>query len=228
MTTTGAMKQFSAAKQRGFTLLELLIVIAVIGVLASLIFGVVGTIGVRKKKILALTQVKGIEDAAKQYFQDFSVYPPDTDNYETDDPLPNGLSSSDAKYGIKRYLGNKLVDTKTGATHGPYLDIQDKYLKGDPIVVDGQNAQLFVDPWGNAYEMDCMHVLIDKKAKKIGKPSYPYPPGTPEEQCVFEVKVWSKGPDGKSSKEAPFFPIGSAPEDDDNIMTWTNAEKSSK
>ncbi len=209
---------------RGFTLLELLIVIAIIGILASLIFGVIAGVMGNRRKLLAQKQVRDIAEAARQYFREHQVYPPDTDSYENGDPAPKGLTGNDLKYSITRYLGIRLMNNKTGAQYGPYLEIQERYLKPDSQAnIDGKEVMLLMDPWGNAYEMDCMHVPIDGTV--IGKPVYPYKDGTPKEEQTIEVKVWSKGPDGKSSQEAPFYPEGGSPDDDDNIMSWTTEKK---
>lgn len=212
--------------KRGFTLLELLIVVAIIGVIASLIFGVIAGVMANRRKLLALHQVKQIAEAARMYARDLLVYPPDTDNYESGDPAPQGLSGGDLKYSITRYLCSKLMNNKTGATYGPYLEQMERYMKpGSEQNVDGRDVMLFIDPWGNPYEMDCMHVPIDVQSKTIGKPVFPYKDGTPPEQATIEVKVWSKGPDGKSTQEAPFYPDGGATDDDDNIMSWTTEKK---
>jgi general secretion pathway protein G len=208
----------------GFTLLELLVVVAIIGILASLVIGVTSGIAARRKKILATVQVKEIEEAAKQYYRDWQVYPPDTDVYEANDPAPQGLSSGDLKYAIHRYLGQKLQDPNSGETHGPYLDIKESALK-EGATVDGKYAQLYVDPWGNPYEMDCRHATRDPKTHKVSNESFPYAPGTPDEKLVLEVKVWSAGPDGKATAKAPFYPDPKADEDLDNVMSWASSEK---
>jgi prepilin-type N-terminal cleavage/methylation domain-containing protein len=213
-------------RKTGFTLIELLVVIGIIAVLSSLLFTIVGAILKTRKRALAMKQIKEIEEAAKSYWRDWNVYPPDSGEYESDDPVPNGLTAADVKYAIHRYLGLKLQNTITGETHGPYLSIKPDFLQ-EGATVDGLYAQVFVDPWGNPYEMDCMHVLRDPKTGTLQPPSFPYPVGTPQTEQSLEVKVWSKGPDGKASAQAQFYGAtgaGTDDSDEDNIMSWAKGK----
>lgn len=63
-----------------FTLIELLIVIAIIAILASLIFPVVGALDKKKKIAVAQTQLKALEVAIDGYKTKLGYYPPDNPN----------------------------------------------------------------------------------------------------------------------------------------------------
>jgi len=76
MKNTGHLSQRRAA----FTLIELIIVIAIIGVLASLIFPIVGVINKKKQLSVAQTQLKAIEMAIDGYKTKLGYYPPDNTN----------------------------------------------------------------------------------------------------------------------------------------------------
>jgi prepilin-type N-terminal cleavage/methylation domain-containing protein len=211
-----------APLRKGFTLIELLVVIGILAVLSTLLFTIYGSILRSRRRVLAMKQIKEIEEAAKTYWRDWNVYPPDTGAYETDDPVPQGLNTSDFDYVIHRYLGMKLQNPVTGETHGPYLTIKPDFLQKG-AQVDGMFAQVFVDPWGNPYRMDCMHVARDPATGKLQPPSFPYPASTPVEERSLEVKVWSMGPDGLQSDSAQFYGAtgaGTTPDDEDNIMSW--------
>ena len=87
-----------------------------------------------RKKALAMMQVSQIVEAATQYYQAFQVYPPDTDTYEAGDLPPSGMSASQLKYSITRYLGVELLDKNTGQRAGPFL--RDTNEKIDRVRLD--------------------------------------------------------------------------------------------
>jgi len=63
-----------------FTLIELIVVIAIIGILAGLIFPIVGAANKKKQISLAQTQLKDIENAIEGYKTKLGFYPPDNTN----------------------------------------------------------------------------------------------------------------------------------------------------
>ena len=72
--------QLSRRTPAAFTLIELIVVIAIIGILASLIFPIVGAVNKRKLISTAQTQLKGIEAAIDGYKTKLGYYPPDNPN----------------------------------------------------------------------------------------------------------------------------------------------------
>ena len=64
-------------KQRGFTLVELLIVIMIIGVLAGMILTVLNSQGIRQKSRdnTRIADLKKVQSALELYFADFRRYP---------------------------------------------------------------------------------------------------------------------------------------------------------
>ncbi|HEX4264756.1 MAG TPA: prepilin-type N-terminal cleavage/methylation domain-containing protein [Verrucomicrobiae bacterium] len=63
-----------------FTLIELIVVIAIIGILASLIFPIVGAVNKQKLISTAKTQLKAVEAAIDGYKTKLGFYPPDSPN----------------------------------------------------------------------------------------------------------------------------------------------------
>jgi prepilin-type N-terminal cleavage/methylation domain-containing protein len=219
--------RFALRRVPGFTLLELLIVVAIIGLLSVISFKVYGGMINTAKKVKAAAQVQAIVAAADAYYDDFRVYPPDTGLYKSGDQAPNGISASDMKYVIHRYLGLELTDKLTGKKGGPYIrDMDDSNLKGSEVEIDGRSVKIYSDPWwkpgeddNHAFELYCKHWKRDPKTRDV-KISMPYDDSVIPEQQTLEVKAWSRGPDGKSSASAPFMPGIVAEEDKDNIMSW--------
>jgi prepilin-type N-terminal cleavage/methylation domain-containing protein len=70
-----------------FTLIELLIVIAIIAILASLIFPITGALDKKKKIAVAQTQLKALEAAIDGYKTKLGYYPPDNTNNPAVNPL---------------------------------------------------------------------------------------------------------------------------------------------
>jgi prepilin-type N-terminal cleavage/methylation domain-containing protein len=68
---------FPQRESPAFTLIELIVVMAVIGILAALIFPVIG--GLKKKALVTRvqTQMKSIESAIETYKENVKIYPPE-------------------------------------------------------------------------------------------------------------------------------------------------------
>jgi prepilin-type N-terminal cleavage/methylation domain-containing protein len=63
-----------------FTLIELIVVIAIIGILAALVLPIAGAVNKKKQISLAQTQLKDIEAAIDGYKTKLGFYPPDNTN----------------------------------------------------------------------------------------------------------------------------------------------------
>ena len=102
----------SLARERGFTLVELLIVIAVIGILAGLALKAVGVVRENTDAALTSTLVSQLQTAIESYYQDEGLYPgqgqksvdEETNQFPLvylalfDDPAPNGKGGRNAPY----------------------------------------------------------------------------------------------------------------------------------
>jgi prepilin-type N-terminal cleavage/methylation domain-containing protein len=232
----------------GFTLIELMVVMAVLVILMGLLMATLGRVSEQRKKTLAQKQVSDIAQAALAYSQTLAAFPPDTgvlvlegdalaqpvpfdpEEVETTEPYQGSGPEGFVADSICRYLGRKVRDAATKKMQGPFLDIRDLHIR------EVDDKKLFVDPWGHPYLMDCVHVrrvesklppgaddkLVDKpyEARRVGEP---YDTAqVPVAERVKEVKVWSLGPDGKAG-DVPMSRIFGAPTeptDQDNIRSW--------
>lgn len=69
-----------------FTLVEMLVVIAIIGILAALIFPAFNAVDARAKRNKAHSELKQIETALDSYLAKYNHYPPDNTSYPITDP----------------------------------------------------------------------------------------------------------------------------------------------
>ncbi|WP_431687380.1 pilin [Hahella sp. NBU794] len=119
--------------QNGFTLIELMIVVAIIGILASVALPTYQVYVTRAQVTEAVTIVGELRDQVKEYYKYKGDFP--TDNAAAGMPAPNKL------------LGNfvKNITLENGAFHvqlGNKVNksLQDKYLTIRPAIVTGSPA----------------------------------------------------------------------------------------
>ncbi len=192
-------------KRNGFTLLELLVVMAIIGILVAITVSILARARAQRQVLQAQKQVKEIAAAASAYYDQLGCYPPDTGSFGTG---TIGDTTNDAA-AIYVYLGSKLTDKRSGKEYGPYLDIRPAQLVG----------KTYVDPWGSAYQLDAFHIqAVDATQGIYQRVGEPYLPGVPERE-IRDVKVWSVGPDknGGAGSAAPSPRTGA---DEDNVTNW--------
>lgn len=74
------MKKHNETTQKGFTLIELMLVVLIIGVLSGLMLGVINIPGIQSKSRDArrIGDIKKIQTALELYFSDFRGYPTKT------------------------------------------------------------------------------------------------------------------------------------------------------
>jgi prepilin-type N-terminal cleavage/methylation domain-containing protein len=203
----------SRKRFNGFTLIEMMVVVAIIATLAALLLPALMGSAATRKKLLAHENVRAIKAAAMLYYEEIGVFPPDTDDFDTGDIKDTWIE----RESIYRYLGRKVEDKATGKFYGPYLNINAQFLKDE----------IYYDPWGKPYEMDALHVnVVKEKGLKQGdveRMGSPYPAATPQDKQIIEVKVWSPGPDGKvTNAQNVEFGKGDSPLDQDNITSWAD------
>jgi prepilin-type N-terminal cleavage/methylation domain-containing protein len=148
---------FSAAG--AFTLIELLIVIAIILVLAGLVLSTVGYVQKKGARSRAETEIAAMSAACESYKADNGVYPQNGDTNTLDptsnnfDPTPPPLGQTNAYSQASLYLYEKLF----GVTSGTRSEVPSSrsYFTFKPNMLYPTDTSLDVvglrDPFGNLY-----------------------------------------------------------------------------
>ena len=159
-------------RMAAFTLIEMLTVIAIIGVLTAILLPTIGMIRAAARKKSASAGISSIASAVVQYEIDFGAFPPDSS-----DCLPNGVGEPFEDLNTPNecfvWFLTRSFDKTEGAgvpnlaipgdewavppqnslkvyarvTGGPYLDIKAKQKRD----YDGDGFREFLDPWGRHY-----------------------------------------------------------------------------
>lgn len=197
-------------KQTGFTLVELLVVMGIIGILMALLFPAIGAARKAALKSQAQTEVRSIATAIEAYFNEYGKLPiPDA--YQGKDSggisqrgtyFSYNLSTTDRGFGSRQIImiltANDTI--KNGTTLSSTLDDGEykKIMNPRKIVfLEAQSADnttnavngYFLDPWGNQY-----HIALDSDYN--GKMEFFSGGAAINETVTKNAIVYSFGPSG--------------------------------
>jgi len=184
-----------------FTLIEILVVIAIIAVLLGLAFPVFQGVLDRAKKVQAKNDVTQIVTAVNAFYTEYGRYPT---NETTDDKATYGAGSSTSNILFRELRAKStLINTRQIVFITPAEDS----LLANPKGKIGSDDQ-FHDPWGTAYGIT-MDADYDSQVPN------PYTPdsGAGPAEIRQGVIAWSLGKDTLPGKGRSF--TGS-----DDILSW--------
>jgi len=205
-------------KKRNFTLVEMLVVIAIIAVLAGLLLTAIGGVKEKAKKSKAMAECQAILTAIKSYETTYGVLPwgggalNDTSSSTIKDVKLGGTAgtATDTNYEtLIQWLTQAPTYSSGPDTSGNLRKI--KFL--DPASADG--TKTYLDPWGNRYV-----IIMDTNYNG-------YSSADATNKLYGSVFVYSKGPNGfKATSAAGGDNMGlckgvnSNSAGDDDIGTW--------
>jgi prepilin-type N-terminal cleavage/methylation domain-containing protein len=138
------------SKSPSFTLIELMAVVAIIGILAGLVLGGAGAVRSRAARGQAKAEIAAIEAGLARYQMDFGAYPTAI-NISTNGGA-YALNPTASQYIGSGNAGQILFTNLWGATN--YSDTtagRKQYLNVKPSMVNTSGVNYFIDPWGYAY-----------------------------------------------------------------------------
>lgn len=179
--------QSNDCRREGFTLLELLIVIAIIVALAGLLFPAAQSVLERAKKVQAKNDLTQIVTAVNAYYMEYGKYPlPST---ASGDGYATGATTGTASKDILNPLRN--LDPTLNPRQVVFISPPEDTAQTNPRGKIGSDGQ-FHDPWGTPYG-----ITID--ADYNNQVPNPYNPnaGAGPDKIRQGVIAWSAGKDAK-------------------------------
>src|ERR1017187_4435475 len=157
--------------KRAFTLIELLTVIAIIGVLIALLFPAIKSALGKAEAAKAQTSIAGLATAYKAYYTEYGKWPATI----TD---PNGIICT-TNYMVALLRGEDKngadpLASPTVTYNGNPRKIRFLEMKNADLVIDPvNNVTNYVDPWKNQYE-----VIFDIGYSDLATNPFSVPPAT--------------------------------------------------
>lgn len=180
-------------RKNAFTLIELLTVIAIIGVLVALLFPAIKSAMLKAEVTKAQTAITGLSTAFRAYYTEYGKWPAS----ETVAATPTILVSKNL-YGLLRGedIGGAVAavadaNPVTVNYNGNPRRISFLEFKAADLAVSGTTTN-FVDPWKGTYQ--CR--FDSDYDNQVANPFLPYAP--PANMVSAGFLVWSAGPGGQT------------------------------
>ena len=191
-----------------FTLIELLTVIAIIGVLAALLFPAIKSALLKAETTKAQTAITGLSTAFRAYYTEYGKWP-------IADTTPGAYIVDTPLYGILKGENITLPPVGTRTYQGNPRNIVFLEFKAADLVVPSVNTTNFVDPWKRAYycTFDVTYVNQVPNPFMVALPNL-----CSGANCINAgFAVWSSGPDGQYDFGGDVPP---SPLNKDNVKSW--------
>ena len=187
----------NSSSNRGFTMIELLTVIAIIGILAGLLFPAISTAMKKAKIAKAQVEIHAIETAWKAYLNEYGQWPVIINGPAVRYLKVTGLNAdSTSSKGLQTTIDTTALLLGLATTPGLPIGAYDSQASNPKLVQfinlkrDTDTGELH-DPWGHTYKF-----LFDTSYNnQIANNNL----GTVANPIPRNVIVWSSGPDGSDN-----------------------------
>jgi prepilin-type N-terminal cleavage/methylation domain-containing protein len=219
-----------SARRAGFTLVELLVVIAVIAILATITFGLFKAANEGRNKSKSKGEIQAISMACQSYRKTYGDFPYCESNTG---PIPRQNL-------LDQLLGRKLIRFTTPGGPPqllPFNNQQRSFLSFGDVTTDNDDPAActhFVDAWGNPYDyryrVRTSHNQWLSPNFLVVSCSTNFVPAAVEGAAPLEGEYWDPASSGGSTMQSSgivpstyFDESGSAgPFRSDNIVNWVN------